>query len=66
MLHRLVYVVAVLAVVHFFWMRAGKNDFAEVFVYAAIIGVLLGWRLIQWRKKRRAASPRPDGATLSR
>jgi sulfoxide reductase heme-binding subunit YedZ len=44
-LHRLVYVVALLALLHFFWMRAGKNNFAEVAVYALIIGVLLGWRL---------------------
>jgi sulfoxide reductase heme-binding subunit YedZ len=44
-LHRLVYAVAGLALLHFFWMRAGKNDFAEVAVYAAILGVLLGWRL---------------------
>ncbi len=44
-LHRLVYAVAVLAVLHFFWMRAGKNDFAEVYLYAALLGSLLGWRL---------------------
>lgn len=49
-LHRMVYAVAGLAVLHFFWMRAGKNDFAEVFVYAAILGALLGWRL--WRRLR--------------
>ena len=47
-LHRLVYLVALLAVLHFFWMRAGKNDFAEVAVYAAVLGLLLGWRL--WRR----------------
>lgn len=46
-LHRAVYPIALLALLHFFWMRAGKNDFAEVAVYAAVIGVLLGWRL--WR-----------------
>ena len=51
-LHRLVYAVAVLAVLHFFWMRAGKNDFAEVAVYAAILGVLLGWRIRQYFKKK--------------
>lgn len=45
-LHRLVYVVAVLAVLHFFWMRAGKSDFAEVFVYASVILVLLAWRVV--------------------
>jgi sulfoxide reductase heme-binding subunit YedZ len=44
-LHRLVYAVAVLAVLHFFWMRAGKNDFAEVGVYAAVLGALLAWRV---------------------
>jgi sulfoxide reductase heme-binding subunit YedZ len=44
-LHRLVYAVAGLAVLHFFWIRAGKNNFAEVAVYALILGVLLGWRV---------------------
>ena len=52
LLHRLVYVVAVLAIVHFFWMRAGKNDFAEVAVYAVILGSLLGWRGVRAIKKR--------------
>jgi sulfoxide reductase heme-binding subunit YedZ len=45
-LHRLVYAVAVLAVLHFFWMRAGKSNFAEVFVYAAVLFVLLTWRVV--------------------
>ena len=44
-LHRLVYAVAVMAVLHFFWMRAGKNDFTEVLVYAAVLGILLAWRI---------------------
>ena len=44
-LHRAVYVVAPLALLHFFWMRAGKNDFAEWSVYAAVVAVLLGTRL---------------------
>ena len=52
MLHKLVYVIAGLGILHFFWMRSGKNDFNEVFVYAAIIGALLGWRAVQWFKKR--------------
>ena len=49
-LHRLVYGIAVLGLLHFFWMRSGKNDYAEVAVYAGIIGVLLGWRV--WRAWR--------------
>lgn len=50
-LHRSVYAVAALAVLHFYWMRAGKNDFAEVAVYAALLGGLLLWRL--WYRRRR-------------
>ena len=46
-LHRAVYFVAGLAILHFFWMRAGKNNFAEVAVYAVILSVLLGWRLVR-------------------
>ncbi len=53
-LHRLVYLVAVLAVVHFFWMRAGKNNFTEVGVYAAILSGLLGWRVWRAFKVRRS------------
>ena len=49
MLHRAVYGVAVLAVLHFYWMRAGKSNFAEVIVYGAILGALLLWRV--WNKR---------------
>ena len=55
-LHKLVYIVAGLGLLHFFWMRAGKNNFAEVFVYAAIIGLLLGWRVQHFFKKKRLQS----------
>jgi sulfoxide reductase heme-binding subunit YedZ len=57
MLHKLVYLIAGLGLLHFFWMRSGKNDFAEVFVYAGIIAALLGWRLWQrWGRRQ----PRPE------
>lgn len=49
-LHRLVYVAALTMLLHFFWMRAGKSDFAEVAAYAALVAFLLGWRL--WRVLR--------------
>jgi sulfoxide reductase heme-binding subunit YedZ len=52
LLHKLIYAVAGLAVLHFFWMRAGKNDFAEVAVYAGILALLLGWRLRQYFRSR--------------
>jgi sulfoxide reductase heme-binding subunit YedZ len=59
-LHKLVYLIAGLGILHFFWMRSGKNDFAEVAVYAAILAVLLGWRVMQAVRRRRqsqAAAP---------
>ncbi len=55
-LHRLVYATAFTALLHFFWMRSGKNDYAEVAVYAVVLGLLLGWRiaarLIQQRARK--------------
>jgi sulfoxide reductase heme-binding subunit YedZ len=49
MLHRVVYGIAILAVLHFYWMRAGKSNFAEVVVYGAILAALLLWRV--WNKR---------------
>ena len=52
-LHRAVYLVAGLAILHFFWMRAAKNNFAEVAAYGAILGALLGWRVLhRWRSRQ--------------
>ena len=63
-LHRLVYAIAPLALLHFFWMRAGKRDFGEVAVYAAVIGLLLGWRL--WRRLRRDGRAAVDQSSSAR
>lgn len=53
-LHRVVYGVAGLAVLHFWWMRAAKSNFNEVVVYALILGALLAWRVQRrWRKQAR-------------
>jgi sulfoxide reductase heme-binding subunit YedZ len=49
-LHRLIYLIAVLALLHFWWMRAGKNNFAEPLVMGAVIAVLLALRLIWLRR----------------
>lgn len=49
LLHRLIYLVAILAVLHFWWMRAGKHNFAEPLVMGAVVAVLLGLRLIWLR-----------------
>lgn len=52
-LHRAVYAIAPLALLHFYWMRAAKRDFDEVVVYAGIVALLLGWRA--WRARARCA-----------
>ena len=52
-LHRAVYLIAGLAILHFFWMRAAKNNFAEVAVYGAVLGALLVWRVLRrWRSRQ--------------
>jgi methionine sulfoxide reductase heme-binding subunit len=52
LLHKLVYVIAVLGLLHFWWMKAGKNDFARPSVYVAIIGALLALRVWWWWQAR--------------
>ena len=57
LLHKLVYVTALLGLLHFFWMRAAKNDFGEWSVYAGVMAVLLGWRLWhRWRSSARVSA----------
>jgi sulfoxide reductase heme-binding subunit YedZ len=55
-LHRLVYAIAGLGLLHLFWMRASKQRYGEVLVYAAVLGVLLGWRVWRAWQVARAAS----------
>lgn len=47
-LHRLIYPIGVLAILHFWWMKSGKHDLAQPKLYAAIMIVLLGWRVGVW------------------
>lgn len=44
-LHRLVYVLVLIGLAHFIWLRSGKNNFAEPAVYGVVLALLLGWRL---------------------
>ena len=55
-LHRLIYVIAPLAILHFWWMKAGKNDFAEPILFGTIVAVLLGLR-VWWSRTRTQAAP---------
>jgi len=53
MLHRCIYAIAALAMLHFFWMRSGKRNYDEVIVYGAILSALLGWRVWHALQNRR-------------
>lgn len=55
LLHRLVYAVGILAVVHFWWLV--KKDIREPLAFALLLGVLLGVRLWFLVRTRAAASP---------
>ena len=48
-LHRLIYVIAILGVWHFWWQV--KADISEPAIYAGILGLLLGYRV--WRANLR-------------
>ncbi|MGU7815385.1 protein-methionine-sulfoxide reductase heme-binding subunit MsrQ [Burkholderia sp. AW49-1] len=51
-LHRAIYAIALFGVLHFWWMRAGKHDLAQPKLYATIVAVLLGWRMLEWGWRR--------------
>ncbi|MFZ9255371.1 MAG: hypothetical protein ACO223_00810, partial [Burkholderiaceae bacterium] len=63
-LHRLVYAVALLALLHFWWMRAGKQNFAEPSLMAVIILSLLAARaagpIQRWIRARKDLSDSHD------
>ena len=65
-LHRLVYLAAIAAVIHYWWLV--KSDIRLPLMYAAIVTVLLGYRVIAWMRERerkrklaagRASQPAP-------
>lgn len=53
-LHRLIYVICLLAVWHYYWQV--KADTTEPLIYLAIVLVLLGWRAWKARPRRAAAA----------
>jgi sulfoxide reductase heme-binding subunit YedZ len=62
-LHRAIYLIAPLGILHFWWMKAGKHDFAQPILFGAIVGVLLllrvYWSLVQIRNQKRQVNPTP-------
>jgi methionine sulfoxide reductase heme-binding subunit len=53
-LHRLVYLIAPLGILHYWWMKAGKNDFSQPIVFGLIVAALLLAR-VYWHFGQRAA-----------
>lgn len=49
-LHRAVYLVAILAVVHYWWMV--KADVRDPLIYAAVLAILLGYRVLYARQQK--------------
>src|SRR6516225_2340138 len=60
-LHRLIYVVAVLGVWHFYWQV--KRDIREPLLYAGMLAILLGYRVVRAYARRRRAPASPVPAT---
>lgn len=50
LLHRLIYVAAVCGVIHYYWLV--KSAVLRPLTYAAIVAVLLLWRLVDWFRRR--------------
>ncbi|NJN40397.1 MAG: sulfoxide reductase heme-binding subunit YedZ [Gammaproteobacteria bacterium] len=67
-LHRLIYPIAALAVLHFWWMV--KKDVTEPAIYAAVLAILLVYRLVVYlretRGPRRARVTDSPPATIRR
>lgn len=57
-LHRLIYLIAALAVWHFYWQV--KRDVREPLLYLGVLALLLAYRLVRWRVR---AAPAPVGVT---
>lgn len=54
LLHRLIYLIVPLGVLHYFWMKAGKNLLLQPLLFAALVSTLLGVRLY-WRLQSKSA-----------
>jgi methionine sulfoxide reductase heme-binding subunit len=60
LLHRAIYLSAVAGVIHYYWLV--KSDVHLPLEYAAVISILLAWRLYAWRSGPGHRAPRSDVA----
>lgn len=57
-LHKSIYAIAILGVIHYYWLV--KSDVRKPLFYAAILAILLLWRIATWLlKRRKTALPAP-------
>ena len=65
-LHRLIYVSAIAGVVHYYWLV--KSDETVPYRFAAVVGILLGYRIVAYvvEKNSGAAPPRPSSGSVPR
>ena len=57
-LHRLIYLIAPLGILHYWWMKAGKHNFGQPILFGVIVAVLLGLRVYwYWNRARAAVKP---------
>lgn len=62
-LHRLIYVVAILGVVHYWWMKEGKHDFEQPIIFGVIVVALLLIRVFwAWQKRSKSKALASTGA----
>jgi sulfoxide reductase heme-binding subunit YedZ len=55
-LHRAIYLIGGLALLHLWWHKAGKHDYAQPLAYGSVLLVLLVWRVIAAARKAPAVS----------
>ena len=65
-LHRLIYLIAPLGILHFWWMKAGKHDFQQPIIFGTVVAVLLGlriyWKLVKPAPRAPLAAERQQSA----
>jgi methionine sulfoxide reductase heme-binding subunit len=62
-LHRTIYLIAPLGILHFWWMKAGKHDFAQPILFGSMVALLLlsrvYWNVVLPRMQKRRTEPAP-------
>jgi len=54
-LHQVIYLIIIMGLLHFWWMRAGKQNFAQPLLISVVALVLLGSRLVTWWQNKNKA-----------